>query len=132
VSPFATVVSPALLEFSPEPAHLVGTGGAIGAICRHLVYRHLSSDGLPVATLTVNVLGSFLFALLIFGGASESTVKLIGIGACGAFTTFSSFSVETVQLWEREKRLLAAANAGGNLLLALGGIGLAWLVVSLV
>jgi len=127
-----TSLAPALLEFSPEPAHLVGTGGAIGAICRHLVYRHLSSDGLPVATLTVNVLGSFLFALLIFGGASESTVKLIGIGACGAFTTFSSFSVETVQLWEREKRLLAAANAGGNLLLALGGIGLAWLVVSLV
>ncbi len=127
-----TSLALALLEFSPEPAHLVGTGGAIGAICRHLVYRHLSSDGLPLATLTVNVLGSFVFALLVFGGASESTVKLIGIGACGAFTTFSSFSVETVQLWEREKRLLAAANAGGNLLLALGGIGLAWLVVSLV
>ncbi len=132
MSPSTTTLVLSLLEFSPEPAHLVGTGGAIGAICRHLVYRHLSSDGLPIATLTVNVLGSFVFALLVFGGASESTVQLVGLGACGAFTTFSSFSVETVQLWERENRLLAVGNALGNLVLALAGIGLAWLVVSLV
>ena len=120
----------AAVSFDPEPAHLVGTGGAIGAVCRHLVYLHLSSDRYPIPTLVVNVVGSFGFGLLVFAGATESTIQLLGIGACGAFTTFSSFSVETVQLWERGDRGLAVAVAAGNLALALAGIGLAWLVVA--
>ncbi len=118
--------------YEPEPAHLVGTGGAIGAIARHLVYRRLAgiADTFPVATLTVNVIGSFVFGAAIFAGASDSTVQLIGIGACGSFTTFSSFSVETVSLWENDHRRLAVFSAVGNLLLSFAGIGLAWLVIS--
>ena len=119
----------AVVSFDPEPAHLVGTGAAIGAVCRHLVYLQLSSDRYPIPTLVVNVVGSFVFGLLIFAGATESTIQLLGIGACGAFTTFSSFSVETVQLWERGDRDLAVVVAAGNLVLALLGIGLAWLIV---
>ena len=119
----------AVVSFDPEPAHLVGTGAAIGAVCRHLVYLQLSSDRYPIPTLVVNVVGSFVFGLLVFAGATESTIQLLGIGACGAFTTFSSFSVETVQLWERGDRDLAVVVAAGNLVLALLGIGLAWLIV---
>ncbi|MFP9191610.1 fluoride efflux transporter FluC [Natronosalvus vescus] len=114
-----------------EPAHLVGTGGAIGAIARHIVYTRLSTDSFPLATLLVNVLGSTLFALLVFGGAGESTVQLLGIGACGAFTTFSTFSVETVQRWERGQRGVAVLNAIANLLGALAGIGVAWLLLAM-
>ncbi|MFP8957453.1 fluoride efflux transporter FluC [Natrialbaceae archaeon A-CW3] len=121
----------AAVEVNLEPAHLVGTGGAIGAIARHLVYTRLSMESFPVATLLVNVLGSTLFALLVFGGASESTVQLVGLGACGAFTTFSTFSVETVQHWERGQRGVAVGNALVNLLGALAGIGVAWLLLAM-
>ncbi|RQG96678.1 fluoride efflux transporter FluC [Natrarchaeobius chitinivorans] len=127
------VTLPALVEsvtLEPEPAHLVGVGGAIGAVLRHGVFLALSSDRFPWPTLVVNVIGSFVFAVAIFAGAGESTIQLLGIGACGAFTTFSSFSVETVQLYERGDRLLAVANACGNLLLSIVAIGLAWLAVS--
>ena len=118
------------LTLEPEPAHLVGTGGAIGAICRHLVYQRLTWETFPIATLTVNTVGSFVFALVAFGDTGASAFHLIGIGACGAFTTFSSFSVETVQLWERGQRRRAAFNAGINLASALAGIALAWLLIS--
>ncbi|GAB3041055.1 fluoride efflux transporter CrcB [Natronobiforma cellulositropha] len=122
----------ALLAFDPEPAHLVGTGGALGALARHWVYSHLSSERFPVATLLVNVVGSFVFALVAFGGASESALQFVGVGACGAFTTFSTFSVDTVQLWERGDRRLAVVNAVGNLVAALAGVGLAWALVGTV
>jgi len=122
----------AFITFDPEPAHIVGTGGAIGAVLRHWVYLQFSSEQFPWPTLAVNVLGSFVFGLAIFTGASESTIRLVGIGICGAFTTFSSFSVETVQLYERDDRLLAVANAAGNLACSLAAIGLAWGLVALV
>ncbi|ELY90267.1 CrcB protein [Natrialba hulunbeirensis JCM 10989] len=121
-----------LIAIDPEPAHIVGTGGAIGAMLRYAVYQQLSSDRFPWPTLLVNVVGSFVFALATFAGASESVIQLVGIGICGAFTTFSSFSVETVQLYERGDKLLAAANAVVNLVLSLAGIGLAWVVVAVV
>ena len=119
-----------LVTFDPEPAHVVGTGGAIGAICRHWVYLRLPAEEYPLPTLVVNVVGSFVFGLFVFAGASESTIQLVGIGACGAFTTFSSFSVETVQIWERGDRRLAVLVAAGNLALSLAGIALAWGLVS--
>ncbi|ELY46606.1 fluoride efflux transporter FluC [Natronorubrum sulfidifaciens] len=118
------------VTFDPEPAHIVGTGGAIGAILRHLIYLQFSSDRFPWPTLAVNVAGSFGFGAAIFAGAGETTIQLVGIGICGAFTTFSSFSVETVQLYERGDRLLAVANATGNLVLSLAAIGIAWIVVT--
>ncbi|WP_255169085.1 fluoride efflux transporter FluC [Natrononativus amylolyticus] len=112
-----------------EPAHVVGTGGAIGALLRHWVYLHVTWEDVPVATLAVNVIGSFLFGAAVFAGAGESTIQFLGIGICGSFTTFSSFSVETVQIWERGDRKLAAINAGANLLVSLAAIGFAWLLV---
>ncbi|ELZ06336.1 CrcB protein [Natrialba chahannaoensis JCM 10990] len=121
-----------LVAIDPEPAHIVGTGGAIGAMLRYAVYQQLSSDRFPWPTLFVNVVGSFVFALATFAGASESVIQLLGVGICGAFTTFSSFSVETVQLYERGDKLLAVANAVVNLALSLAGIGLAWVVLAVV
>ena len=118
------------IPLEPEPAHLVGTGGALGAVVRYWVYRHVTWEDFPAATLTVNVLGSFLFGVLLFAGAGESIFLLAGVGFCGSFTTFSSFSVETVQLCERGDRRLALANALANLLVSLAAIGLAWLLVA--
>ncbi|MCU4741020.1 fluoride efflux transporter CrcB [Halobacteria archaeon AArc-m2/3/4] len=122
------------LDLDPEPAHVVGTGGAIGAVLRHWVYTQVANAGkdraFPTATLTVNVVGSFVFAVAVFAGWGDSTIQFLGIGICGSFTTFSSFSVETVQLWETGNRRLAVAAAGGNLCLSLVAIGVAWALAS--
>lgn len=112
-----------------DPVQAVGLGGAVGAVARHLVGLALPGDRFPFATLAVNALGSLALGLLAFGGAGDGTMLLFGTGACGAFTTFASFSYETVRLWERGERLAAGANAATNLAGALTGVGLAWLLV---
>ncbi|OLZ42741.1 chromosome condensation protein CrcB [Natrinema saccharevitans] len=118
----------------PEPAHVVGTGGAIGAVCRYWVGQWVSSrlerERFPVATVVVNVLGSFALGLVVFAGASESTLQLVATGICGSFTTFSSFSVETLRLYERGDRTLAIGNAAISLAGSLAAIGLAWGLVA--
>lgn len=115
-----------------DPAHVVGTGGAIGALLRYAVSTRIDEGEYPLATLAVNVLGSFLLGLVIFAGLEHEFVLFFGTGLCGSFTTFSSFSFETVRLWEEGKRRLAAANAFGNLAGALLALGLAWMVLRLV
>jgi CrcB protein len=113
-----------------EPAVLVGTGGAIGAALRYLVSAALPSEPLPVATLAVNVLGSFALAALVFAGVSGDFALLFGVGLCGSFTTYSSFSVETVRLWETGSRLRALLYAGGTFLACALAAGAAWGLVA--
>ena len=115
-----------------EPAHLVGTGGAIGALCRHYVASLVDVRQFPVGTLTVNVIGSFVLGLVTFAGVGSDLLFLVGTGACGSFTTFSSFSFDTVHLWETGQRAKAVVNAGVNLAGALLAIGLAYGLVTLV
>lgn len=112
-----------------DPAHLVGAGGTLGALLRHLVGELVEVERFPLGTLTVNVVGSFVLALVTFAGSGTDVVLFIGTGVCGSFTTFSSFSVQTVRLWEAGERFRAALNAVLNLIGALLAIGLAWLVV---
>jgi len=102
-----------------DPAHLLGTGGAIGAILRYLVGLALSDDRFPFSTLSVNVLGSFVLGLVVFTSLSDEVVLFVGTGACGSFTTYSSFSVQTVQFWEGGDRFRAILYAGGTLVLCL-------------
>jgi len=109
-----------------EPAHLVGTGGALGALGRHYLAQAVQRETFPLGTLIVNAVGSFALGLLTFAGVTGDAVLLVGVGACGSFTTFSSFSVETVRLWEDGYVVLAVGNAVGNLVCSLAGIGLAW------
>lgn len=115
-----------------ELAHIVGTGGAIGAILRYIVGLYVPSDQFPFATLTVNVLGSFGLGLVTFAGASNELLLLLGVGVCGSFTTYSSFSVETVRLWETGSHLRAVLYALGTFLACLLGVGLAWASIALV
>lgn len=111
-----------------DPAFLVGSGGAVGAVARYLVGESLPSERFPWATLVVNVAGSFALGLVVFGGVGGDAALLIGTGACGSFTTFSSFSVAAVELWESGERRLAAAHAVGNFAASAAAVGLAWLV----
>jgi len=110
-------------------AALVGVGGAVGALLRHAVGEAVPPGQVPLGTATVNVVGTFALGALTFAGAGEPWALALGTGACGAFTTFSSFAVETVGLAESGEPWLAAGYAAGTLAAAGGGLALAWLVV---
>lgn len=97
-----------------EPAHLVGTGGAVGAILRHYVGVWLGHERFPFGTLSVNIGGSFVLGVVTFATLSNEVALLVGTGICGSFTTYSSFSFETVRLWETGDRLRAIIYAGGT------------------
>ncbi len=97
-----------------SPPYLVAIGGMVGAVLRHLVSEAITVEEFPAGTLTVNVLGSFVLAVVTFGGAGSTTLLTVGTGACGAFTTFSSFSYDVVDLWERDRQLIAAGYAVAN------------------
>lgn len=111
-------------------AMLVAVGGALGAILRYAVGQLLASRSFPWATLTVNVVGSFVLGVVLFGPVDDDLAVLVGTGFCGAFTTFSSFSFETVDLWERGRRRRAVVNAVGNLVASVLAIGVVWLVLT--
>ena len=113
-----------------EPAHLVGTGGAIGAICRYVVGQWLANDRFPFGTLAVNVGGSFALGLVTFASLGGEVILLVGTGACGSFTTYSSFSTETVRLWETGDRLRASLYAGGTLCLCVAAAGTAGVLIT--
>jgi CrcB protein len=110
-------------------ALLVGFGGAFGAMARHAVDELLQVEGYPASTLVVNVVGTFALALLTFANAGSNAMLLLGTGACGAFTTFSSFSVDVVGLVENDRFGAAAGHALGNLVGAGLAIGLAWVLL---
>jgi len=83
---------------------IVALGGAIGAGLRYAVGEWISSDSFPYATLSVNLVGSFLLGILAIGLAqnlvSTNMALLLGTGVLGAFTTMSTFSVETVEMFD--------------------------------
>lgn len=117
------------MDLSLPAAHLVGTGGAVGAVLRYAVGEYVQVEGYPASTLVVNVVGTFVLAAVTFAGAGDDVLLFVGTGACGAFTTFSSFSVDVVGLAENERWGAAAFHALGNLVGAGVAIGLAWLLV---
>lgn len=95
---------------------IVAAGGAIGAVCRFLIGKLPlgSSDGFPIKTFIVNILGCFLIGLvaaLALKQFSDSPklVLFLKVGVCGGFTTFSSFALETGNLIEKGSYITAAA-----------------------
>lgn len=113
-----------------NPFVLVGIGGILGAISRHLVGEVLP-DRFGLHTFSVNVVGSFALGVLVVAPIDDGTLLIFGTGFCGAFTTFSTFAVETVRLYERGQRRAALVSASANLFGALLGVGLGAVVVEL-
>ena len=100
---------------------LVGTGGALGAILRYGIGRTFDNATFPWSVFVVNVIGSSFLGFLLFGPVPSEMVLLFGVGFCGAFTTFSSFSYQTVMLAENQSWGMAAVHAFGTLLVAMVG-----------
>lgn len=117
----------------------VACGAAVGAVGRYLVGRFVqarSGSVLPWGTFIVNTAGSLIFGFLVRGavaGAVPGIVLLVlGAGLCGALTTFSTWSYETLRLAESGARGYALANVVLTLLVgsaaALVGWGAAWVL----
>lgn len=97
---------------------MVAIGGAIGAILRYIVTigsHALLGHGFPYGTLLVNVIGSFvlgILSVLFIQRLHETSVlrAMLLIGLLGAFTTFSTFSFETIYLAEQGQFIKAGLN----------------------
>lgn len=80
---------------------LLAIGGAFGAAARHrigaLILEH-KKHTFPLGTFLINIAGAFILGILSGLKLNGNAYLLLGDGFCGAFTTFSTFSVETVQL----------------------------------
>jgi CrcB protein len=106
----------------------VALGGAIGACLRFGAGQVLVREGhtgLPVAILTVNVLGSFamgLFAMWSFHRGHEVLNLFVMTGILGGFTTFSAFSLEAFTLIERGQIALAGAYVALSVGLSIGAL----------
>ena len=99
---------------------LVGFGGFAGSVARYFVSKlNLSIEfySIPVGTLTVNILGSFIIGFLV-GIAEKSMLMshdlrlLLMVGFCGGFTTFSSFANENLMLMHNGQFLTVLLYAG--------------------
>ncbi|WP_257348871.1 fluoride efflux transporter CrcB [Pseudalkalibacillus decolorationis] len=93
---------------------LIGLGGAFGAYARYstgILIKKYGSGSFPYGTWIVNIAGSLILGVLtslfLSGEISDGTWYFSGVGFCGAFTTFSTFSYETIQLLQEEKYRIA-------------------------
>lgn len=107
---------------------LVAAGAAVGAPLRYLVDRVVQGrhrSVFPWGTFTVNVAGSVILgavtAAALTGGAPNEWELLLGIGVCGAFTTYSTFAYETIRLLQQRAHRVALVNAIASVLVGVLG-----------
>ncbi|MDG4655670.1 CrcB family protein [Ectobacillus antri] len=111
---------------------VVGIAGAVGALLRYALslYVHIPwLFGFPVATWVVNMSGSFLLAWLTARIFERPDIHpyfapAVGTGLVGSFTTFSTFSMEVVTLWQNQAYLSMGIYMTMS---AWGGFYMAWL-----
>ena len=105
----------------------IAVAGAGGAITRYWIGVAFGGAAFPWSTLGINLAGSFLLGLLLGGAAAsrwnETFVAAVGIGFLGAFTTFSTFSYETVGLLRAGRAPAAAAYVALSVLLGVAAAG---------
>jgi len=97
-------------------AALVGAGGSLGAVARHAVGLRLAG---PRSVVAVNALGSLALGAVLAAPIGSAATLLVAVGVCGAFTTFSSFAVETVSTASGGDTNVAVGFAAANLAAAL-------------
>jgi len=108
----------------------IGLFGGFGCVARYLLTlwtQQLAGRGFPYGTLVVNVLGSFLLGLLLTMGGRHFPVSPdlrlgLAVGFLGGFTTFSTFSYQTLMLLEEGSYWSAGANILLNVMLCLAGV----------
>lgn len=117
---------------------LIGLGGFTGALLRYglsgLVQNWSKSISFPYGTLATNLLGCFLIGLFSqlaesYGLFSDEIRGFVFIGLLGAFTTYSTFGNETLNMLREGQAFLSTVNVGLHLILGLGAIFLGRIMV---
>ena len=109
---------------------IVGFGGFIGSVARYLVQKlnnNWSFLALPIGTLTVNILGSFIIGLLVGISSKNNTLPhylqlFLMVGFCGGFTTFSAFTSENMTLIQNGQFLTVILYIGLSVCLGLAAV----------
>ena len=105
---------------------VVALGGAIGAVMRFAVYRTIDTE-FPWATFIVNVVGCMIASYLMFRygfDMADTTKTFLFVGIFGAFTTMSTFSIDTINLMADQQWLPAVGNIALNSVVCVGGAAL--------
>ena len=120
---------------------LIGTGGFVGAIFRYLLSGYVQnlskSVAIPYGTFTVNVIGCFFIGMLShlaelqIGMTLEMRLLLL-VGFLGSFTTYSTFSNETMILLQDQRILLAMINIAAHIFAGLAAVFLGRLSINLI
>ena len=114
---------------------LVVAGAVVGAPIRYLTDRAVQSrhdSVFPWGTFTVNVCGSLILGFLTALPSSPSATALLGTGFCGALTTYSTFSYETLRLIQQGARFYALVNVIASVVAGLGAAGIGLLLAQAV
>ena len=110
----------------------VAIGGALGSVGRFWLNSLVTAragDGFPWGTLLINVLGSLAIGIFATLPATQDTTrKFLMAGLCGGFTTFSAFSLQTLELTQRGEWLRAGGNIFGSVALCLVAVWLGWTI----
>ncbi|TDO41985.1 fluoride efflux transporter CrcB [Paractinoplanes brasiliensis] len=110
---------------------LVAVGAAVGAPLRYLTDRLIQSrhdSVFPWGTLTVNVAGSLLLGVVTGLPTDSAVAALVGTGFCGALTTYSTFSYETLRLLQDGALFYAMVNVVASLVAGFGAAALGLVV----
>lgn len=107
----------------------VGLGGCIGAVFRYLLSSIPVRGNFPVMTFLINIIGAFCIGAVVgfTGKHQEVSPKLIlflKTGVCGGFTTFSTFSLETLSLFEKKEYVAGTGYAIASVILCTAGVWL--------
>lgn len=100
----------------------IAAGGAVGTLARFAVTALFHGHGHPWGTVTVNILGSFALGVLagVWGVGHMGDQQLaLTIGLLGGFTTFSTFALDTIRLWETGDAALAVATVAISVVVGL-------------
>jgi CrcB protein len=95
------------------PTLLVALGGAAGSVGRYwtgVLFAGAFGLDFPLGTLVINILGSFIIGLVDIAAGGSALRSLIIVGFCGGYTTFSSFSLQTLELIRAGHPVAASLN----------------------
>ena len=115
----------------------IASGGAIGAVLRHffgMLTMHVAGTNFPWGTLGVNIIGSFIMGLLIatfahYWNPSAEMRGFLTVGMLGAFTTFSTFSLDVANLWEKGEAMAAMGYVFASVILSIAALFAGMLII---